>query len=247
VGKTANGVPADKGLGAYAISPTGHWDIDELIDLCEWTRKRVGPDGVFIIHNTLVPMFATENFANYVVGMEFSYGKISVSMPKPPELPLEWNFGGARSRTVIGYGTLAPDAPERLKKALAMTTVMTSVAPWPAPKEATDLYKVLQPLGNIEQYRFEDWRNKAVRLDNNCCSSAVYSRKGEAWVLVANFEAEAREVGVRIDPKLLPNPINPLASADRMDAKAALDPQRLTSGGERLNIPADSIALIRIH
>ena len=27
----------------------GHWDIDGLLDLIEWTRKRIGPDGLLII------------------------------------------------------------------------------------------------------------------------------------------------------------------------------------------------------
>ena len=39
---------------APANRPRGHWDMDELLDLMEWTRQRVGPDGLVIIHNTTV-------------------------------------------------------------------------------------------------------------------------------------------------------------------------------------------------
>jgi hypothetical protein len=51
-------------------------------------------------------MFVTENFANYVVAMEWGYEKWSKSVPKLQELPLEWDFVGARSRGVIGYGLI---------------------------------------------------------------------------------------------------------------------------------------------
>ena len=44
--------------------------MDELIELMEWTRQRVDPDGQIMVHNTMVPMFAIENFADYVVAIE---------------------------------------------------------------------------------------------------------------------------------------------------------------------------------
>jgi hypothetical protein len=213
----------------------------------EWTRERVGPDGVVIIHNTLVPMFATENFATYVVGMEFTYGTLSVSMPKPEELPLEWNFVGSRSRAVIGYGTIARDAPKRIYQLHAITTLMTSVAPWPASEEAMALYKILKPLGNIEQYKFEDGRNKAVKLDDRDCLTAIYSKTGEAYVLVANLDSIPKEVRVRIDPKNLPTPLARISSAEIIGKGAAsLQGVNLTGGGENLKIPADDVVLIRI-
>ena len=247
VGKTTTGVSPDKGLGTFALSPTGHWDIEGLLNLMEWTRERVGPEGVVIIHNTLVPMFATENFASYVVGMEFTYGTIMVSMPKPDELPLEWNFAGARSRAVIGYGTIAQDAPKRLYQLHAITTLMTSVAPWPASEEAMALYKILKPLGDIEQYKFEDGRNMAVKLDDRDCITAVYSKTGEAYVLLANVDPNPKKVLVRIDPKSLPNPLATIASAEILGKDVVLlQAANLTEGGEEIMIPADDVVLIRI-
>jgi len=81
-------------------------------------------------------MFVTENFANYVVAMEWGYEKWSRSVPKLQDLPLEWDFVGARSRGVIGYGLIDPNAPRRLHKLLAIETLLTGVAPWPAGPEA---------------------------------------------------------------------------------------------------------------
>ena len=80
VGAQTNGVAGAKRVGSLASSPTGHWDLDEFLEMVAWTRQRVGPHGMLLLHNTLVPMFATENFANRVVGMEFTYGQLSVSL-----------------------------------------------------------------------------------------------------------------------------------------------------------------------
>ena len=248
VGKTSNQVSGERGLGAHALSPTGHWDIDELIDLAEWTRERVGHDGIVILHNTLVPMFTTENFANYVVGMEFSYGRLSVSVPRPHELPLEWNFVNARPRAVIGYGTIARGAPKRIFQLHAITTLMTGVAPWPASDEAIELYNILKPLGDLEQYKFENWRNKAVKLDDRDCISAVYSSPGEAYILLANLEPELKKVRCVIKPENLPYPLSSVLSAEILsqDKSISLDANKLTIGGEEINIPADDAVLIHI-
>jgi len=248
VGKESNGVSAEKGIGSLAISPTGHWDVDEFVESVEWTRKRVGPDGLVVLHNTLVPMFATENFANYVLGMEFTYGRLSVSMPKPQDLPLEWNFAGARSRGVIGYGTIERQAPKRLYRDYALTALVTSVAPWPAMDEYIEFYKILKPLGDFEQYKFEDWRNKAVKLDGTGCLSAVYSRAGEAYVLLANLEANPKKVRCRIDTEKLPVALKAVTSAEIPGKGAAqLAAAKLTGDGEDITIPADDVVMIHIR
>jgi len=248
VGEQSNGVSGDKGLGAIALSETTHWDVEGLIELAEWTRERVGPDGIMILHNTLVPMFATENFANYVVGMEFSYGKLSVSVPHPGDLPLEWSFAGARPRTVIGYGTIAEGAPKRLFKAHAVTTLMTSVAPWPVSDEAIDLYRILEPLGDLEEYQFEDFRNSAVRVNSQNAVSAIYSKPGEAFVLLANLSGESETIECSIAPERFRNPFGLVAEAELIGGhnRFPLDPRKLASEGEKIRLPADGVLLLHL-
>jgi hypothetical protein len=69
----------------------GHWDIDELLDLMEWTRNRVGPNGLVIVHNTTTPMFATENFADDVVATGTSMNCwISWSGPATASAQMGW-------------------------------------------------------------------------------------------------------------------------------------------------------------
>ena len=214
----------------------------------EWTRERVGPKGLVLIHNTLVPMFATENFANYVVGMEFGYNRMSKSFPKLNELPLEWNFVGARSRAAISGGLIDRRAPRRLHQHMALTGLLTSVAPWRATPEAIALFKLLQPLGDLEQYSFADWRNEAVRLDCEDCASAVYSRSSDAYVILGNFNPEPRKVTCVLFPEKLPIPLPSVSCGEILngDRIVSLDARNLTGGGEQILIPADSAVVLRI-
>jgi hypothetical protein len=238
----------DKAQQTLSNAQESHWDMDELIELMEWTRQRVGPDGVIIVHNTRVPMFVTENFANYVVAMEWGYEKWSKSIPKLQELPLEWDFVGARSRGVIGYGLIDPDAPRRFHKVLAVETLLTGVAPWPASPEAVELHKMLKPLGNLEQYKFEDWRNKAITLDNENCASAVYSRPGEAYVLLGNLDPEQKKIVCVINPRNLPYPLSSVNSGEisGTDTPVSLDVGRLMGDGENIALPGDGVVLVHI-
>jgi hypothetical protein len=248
VGKASNGLTPAAGVGSFAVSPTEHWDIDELIDLAEWTRRRVGPDGLVIIHNTLVPMFVTENFASHVVGLEFTYGKLVDDVPGLEELPLEWNFPGSRSRGVIVSGTVDRNAPKRIYRLHALAALMTNVTPWRANPETVELFKILRPLGDLEEYKFADWRTPAVVLDGRRCYSAVFSRPGETYLLLANFDAESKSAVCAVRPSALPHPLGTLVSAEILTPgpPKALSLERLTGAGEIIALPADGAILIRL-
>ncbi len=241
---------AENGKAESPASPyASHWDMDEFIEFMEWTRQRVGPDGLVIVHNTRVPMFAAENFANYVVGMEWGYEKWKDSAPKLSELPLEWDFVGARPRGVIGYGIIDQNAPRRLHKLLALESLLTAgVAPWPASPEAIEVCRILEPLGDIEQYRFEDWRNKAVTLEGEDCASAIYSSAREAYVLLSNFVAEPKKVLLKVNPGKLPYPLSAVGSCQvvNVDKSVDLDAGKLTGEGECIGLPPDGAILVHI-
>lgn len=248
VGKTTNGVALEAGVGSFAISPTGHWDIDELINLAEWTRQRVGPDGLVIIHNTLVPMFVTENFASHVVGLEFTYNKLIADVPGLEELPLEWNFPGTRSRGIIASGTVERNAPRRIYRLHALAALMTNVTPWRANPETIELFKMLRPLGDLENYRFEDWRTPAVVLDGRRCYAALFSRPGETYLFLANFNPVPQRVTCAIRPGALPHPLEKLVTAEVL-VPALPEPlslERLVGPGESIILPADGAVLIRL-
>ena len=233
----------------------GHWDMDELLDLMEWTRRRVGASGLVIVHNTTTPMFAVENFADYVVATEWGYGKWKERVPDLQDLPLEWSLAGAIPRGVISYGVLDRNAPRRLHRAFALGAFLADVTPWPAGEETFALLPLLKTVGDIRTYRFADWRNQAVTLSHPRCATAVYSRPGEVYLLLANLDADAHEVTCVLHPERLPHPLASPASATRLTVAAVsaangtsrLDVRRFIEGGLKLTIPGNDAIVIRVR
>lgn len=245
--------PRHEGNHDPAAAAAGHWDIDELLDLMEWTRNRVGPNGLVIIHNTTTPMFATENFADDIVATEWGYQKWTDRAPDVAALPLEWSLVGARSRGVISYGTIDRKAPQRLHRLFALEALLGGVTPWPASAETFELLPLLKAVGNFETCRFADWRNQAFTLSDKRCASAIYSRAGEAFVLLANLEQKPSEVTCVLHPEKLPCPLNHPANASVLAGNPAsqalsdLDIAQLVGNGLKITVPGDGAMLIRIR
>lgn len=252
--------PLHEAGGDPAAPAKGHWDMDELLDLMEWTRHRVGPGGLVIIHNTTVPMFALENFADYVVATEWGYRKWTDRAPDLQDLPLETSLAGAIPRGVISYGVLDRNAPGRLHRLFAIEAFLNGATPWPASEETFAMLPLLpKPLGDIGKYRFADWRNGAVTLSHPRCAAAVYSRPGEAHLLLANLDAEPREVTCVLHPEKLPHPLANPTVATRLAATAAqagnqsrgdvsnVDVRELIGAGLKITIPGDDAVLIQVR
>ena len=80
------------------------------------------------------------------------------------------------------------------------------------------MFKVLPtPLGNLEQFHFEDWAESCVKLEGHDLVSAVYSRPGEAYILVANFQSRSRQVNCSVDLQALHYPLGGLRAAALID------------------------------
>ena len=251
--------PQHETNGDRAAPAKGHWDMDELLDLMEWSRSRVGMDGLIIVHNTTTPMFAVENFADYVVATEWGYRKWTDRAPDLQDLPLETSLAGAIPRGVISYGVLDRTAPRRLHRLFAIEAFLNGVAPWPASEETFALLPLLKPLGDIGNYRFAGWRNQAVTLSHARCAAAVYSRPGEAYLLLANLDADPHEVTCVLHPQELPHPLASPTSATRLAATASsagsrvpsdassLNVRQLVGEGVRIVIPGDDAILVRVR
>jgi hypothetical protein len=250
--------PLHEGRSGAQAEARGHWDIDELLELMEWTRKRVGPAGLVIVHNTTTPMFATENFADFVVATEWGYSKWTDRAPDMQDLPLEWSLAGARPRGVISYGLIDAKAPRRLHRLFALEALLGGSSPWPASPETFELLSLLKPVGQLESCRFADWRNNAVSLSDPRCASAVYSRPAEAWLLLANLDQGSREVSCVLHPDRLPSPLSQptLARLTTESTGAAglpaaapveLKVQDLIGPGVKVHIPGDHAVLIQVR
>lgn len=117
-------------------------------------------------------------------------------------------------------------------------------------QEAFDVYAALKPAGNPERFRFADWRNRAVTLDGERCGSAVYTRSGEAFLVLANFAETTRELlcKVRLDhPSLrLKNITSASLLEENGNRNNPIDPAKLTGEGVKIRIPADSAVLVQL-
>ncbi|MGO9109845.1 MAG: DUF6259 domain-containing protein [Thermoguttaceae bacterium] len=251
--------PLHEGNRDRAAPAKGHWDMDELLDLMEWTRRRVGPGGLVIVHNTTTPMFATENFADYVVATEWGYRKWTERAPDLQDLPLEWSLAGATPRGVISYGVLDGSAPRRLHRLFAIEAFLGGVTPWPVSEETLVLLPLLKPLGDIGSYRFADWRTQAVTLSHARCAVAVYSRPDETYLLLANLDPSPHEVTCVLHPEKLPYHLANPTSATRLASATAsaegrtpggassLNVRQLIGEGLKLTIPGDDAILIQVR
>jgi hypothetical protein len=237
----------------------GHWDIDELLNLMEWTRQRVGPHGLVIVHDTGTPMFATENFADTVVAHEWGYAKWSGEGPDLQALPLEWSLVGARPRGVISYGMIDAQAPQHLHRLFALEALLAGVTPWPANQGTFDLFPVLKPIGKFEDYRFVDWRNHAVTLEGRRSGCCIYSRPDESWLVVGNLNASTNDVRCVLHPEKLPYPFSSVTAAAMFPSRdnipgvggkpapVALEAGQLTGSGITLTIPPESALLLQMR
>lgn len=234
------------GIGDWAHSPAGHWDMDELLDLMAWTRRRVGSDGLMIIHNTMVPMAATENYADSVVAMEWGYAKLASGAPAIDDLPLEWNFMGHRARGVIGYGCLEKDAPERVHRQMTLRAILTGVAPWPALDPDIAMFAPLAGL-DLTEFRFDDPRSAVARTDLAGVPAAVYHRPEEALILVGSVDCEQRTVRCSLD--LGRCDLGPAQEyiVEQAGVQTCLSAEQLGKEGVQVQVPADAVASVSIR
>jgi hypothetical protein len=209
-----------------------------------------------IVHDTMTPMFATENFADDVVATEWGYRRWTDRAPDLQDLPLEWSLAGARPRGVISYGVLDAKAAPRLHRLFAIEALLGGASPWPASQAAFDLLPLLKPLGDLESYRFADWRSGAVGLSHDRCAAAVYSRAEESYLLLANLDPEPREVTCVLHAEKLPYPLSRPAAARRLATGGSagdrpetvdLNVGRLTGDGLPMTILCDGVVLIHVR
>jgi hypothetical protein len=119
--------------------------------------------------------------------------------------------------------------------------------PWRANEETIEFAARLKPLGNLEDYKFEDYRNNAVKIEGEKLVTAVYSKQGEAYLLLANFNAEPKTVTCVVRPGKLPSPLSSVRSAKVVSgATASVDARKLTAGGALVTIPADDVVVLQL-
>jgi hypothetical protein len=88
-----------------------------------------------------------------------------------------------------------------------------------------------------------------VKLEGNNCLTAIYSRAGEAYILIANLTPEEAKVRCNIFPSKLPCPMSAVTSAEIITSHSATTPlnvRTLVTSGATVTIPADDVVLLHI-
>ena len=100
-------------------------------------------------------------------------------------------------------------------------------------------------------------RNQAVTLTDDRCGSAVFSRAGESYLVLANLDQSPREITCVLHPEKLPYPLLRPSSATRLamisapdgnpsqPAAPGLDVRALVGEGTRIEIPAADAIVTR--
>jgi hypothetical protein len=87
-----------------------------------------------------------------------------------------------------------------------------------------------------------------VTVGDDNCASAVYSRPGEAYILVGNLDGQQKNVTCKVNPRNLPYPLFSVSSGEILngDKSVNLNIDKLTGNGEDIALPGDSVVLVRI-
>jgi hypothetical protein len=141
-----------------------------------------------------------------------------------------------------------PDAPAELKKKLALEALLTGVTPWPVMPEGVWMHQVLLPMGDLNQYKFEDWRNKSLSLNDTLCASAIYSKPDTAFLIIGNLRDKLSTVTVHLNASALPFPIANVVSVRLLNnhGELKLSKKMISVKGEKITIAPSGEVLIRI-
>jgi hypothetical protein len=178
--------------------------------------------------------------------MEWGYSKLATGAPALGDLPLEWNFMGARSRGVIGYGCLDASAPERVHRQMTLRCLLTGVAPWPALDLDLEMFAPLAGL-DMRSLVFHDWRNALAAAQDPGAATAVYAGAERLLVLVGDLSGKARPVACTLNM-----PPDAFPSKERFRVTVAgtamtVSRDALRTTGVTANVPADGIEAVLVE
>ncbi|MCD6362000.1 MAG: hypothetical protein J7M38_14175, partial [Armatimonadetes bacterium] len=199
-----------------------HLSSDGILDMCEWTARQVGPDGVFSGHTGWVPTIACKNYCT----VDTIYEEIGDDqVPSLGRMPEQAQFVNARPKRLVSSflwnsclstGETKSRRP-RPDDALAYTARCALMGVFPAPRTADvleDMQRAADAPGHpfvrlIEAARavdlttmeFADWRRQtAATCDNAHLRAATFWNADRALIFVANSESAREQSGaLRVD------------------------------------------------
>lgn len=177
-----------------AHRPYAHWDIEGFMDLLEWSRERVGEDGILYLHTSLTPFIMADNLATCVLVYE---------MPRPnrvtPDLfPPVAEFMKTCSRLVVHGGPQSTDPRRHMLYCLLSHVTVDCPA-----EEFLAAYGLLQRIDFTRYKRFANHLVSPATTPAEQVRTAVYWNEDEALVLLANLSGRRQRCRWALDVERL--------------------------------------------
>ncbi len=161
--------------------PYAHWDVEEFIDLLEWTRGRVGPDGTIYLHMSAVPFAIAQNLANSILTFEeYSPARVHPDMFPP----------SSQYMKSCMQGVLPMEEGGKRPRLFALCALLNHLAPDSRHPEFLKVFKAISRIDFTRYTNFENHRTRAVRTTHTDVRAAVYWNREEAMILLANLSTK---------------------------------------------------------
>ena len=172
-----------------------HWDYNKLIELLEWSRKRVGKDGAVYLHQTRNPNILAENLATLILTEETGGSVIYPEMFSPHA-----HFMNIVPRQVC---LMIPEtAPENDLRRYAMCALLhhATVSSWH--KVFLDFYRKQAPLmRECVKYRRHTAPGEGLcGTSSDQVGMSVYWNEKEAMMVFANLSDRKKTVPWHFSP-----------------------------------------------
>lgn len=175
-------------------APYLHWDVEEFIDLLEWTRERVGPAGVMYLHMSGMPFIVAENMATSILTLEeFAPHKVHPDMFPP----------NAQFMKTCPHGVLVAGQSVREPKRFTLCALLNNVSPDSRDPQVLAAFKTLAGIDFTRYRHFENHHTKAIQVSSPDVRVAMYWNEDEALVLLANLAPQPRAFTWKLLPEHL--------------------------------------------
>jgi hypothetical protein len=170
--------------------PYTHWDIEEFIRVLEWSRERVGGDGMLYLHMSLEPFIVAENMATCVLVYE---------SPHPPRPTNDMFPPIAEFMKTCPHFVLSTPAQISDPKRFLLYSLLSHVTVDNPSQEFLSAYKVISKINFTKYKKFSGYLQSPVPVSSREVLSALYWNENEALVLLANFSDKTVRCTWRID------------------------------------------------
>lgn len=230
-----DGIYYDWVLGLYCLHPghmngKPHTDAEELLDLLQWTRRRVGVSGMVFIHLSGLPMMTVENLTDLVITHE----EMTDISPIPGGFCPEADYAGIVGHVICGAGG----------KKFILSCFVEGLFSYHDDAALEEMKKLsAYPL---EEYKFEKGSRAAVATNGPEIVASLYWRRDRALIYAVNLGSQRRAADLKVDLMKRGWPAQRRVICRASSANRQVTVKSLLTRGISVSLPALESRLIEI-